>query len=317
MEKALQWGLDCIRAIQSFASPPLTMAMKGITGLGTAAAYLIIISVIYWCMDEKKGIRLALVFLISAWINISLKFLLDQPRPFFDGYDPSLGIIGEKLGGLPSGHAQNSMVTFVVIASWWKKKKLYAIAAALCLLISFSRIYLGVHFPTDILGGWLLGALVLFGYFKLGPVLEKFLERGGTRAGMIAGAALAYIMILYRPGGEALIPGGIMLGISAGFCLNRRYIGFKSSAFFSNSAAENSRIKYLILTLRFLAGIASLLLIYAALEKLLPENPQSGNNELFIFFKYAVAALWGSAGVPWLFKLIRLSGAPPQEVEEK
>jgi hypothetical protein len=269
---------------------------------------MILLPLIYWCVDEKKGLRLGLAVMVSAWINISLKFLLNQPRPFFDGYDPSLGMISERLGGFPSGHAQNSLVVWAIIASWGKRKWFFGIAALICLLVSFSRIYLGVHFPTDILGGWLLGALILCVYFLLGSRIEALLEKGGLRAGMIACAALAFIMILYRPGDESLLSGGMTLGIGAGYCLNRRYIGYRSSVFFAHTG-DKKQTKYLILLARFVLGIASLAVIFAVIVKLFPLTQHSANYDLFRFFILAIAALWVSAGAPWLFCKLRLAGA--------
>jgi membrane-associated phospholipid phosphatase len=301
MEAALQWGLDFIRAVQSYSNPPLTVVMRIITGLGSAAAYMILLPLVYWCVDEKKGLRLGLAILVSAWLNISLKLLLDQPRPFFEGYDPSLGMVPERLGGLPSGHAQNALVMWTIIASWGKKKWLYGIAAFICLLVSFSRIYLGVHFPTDILGGWILGGLVLCGYFLWGGRIEEFLGRGGFRAGMIAASAASFIMILYRPVDEAIIPGAMLFGMAAGYCLNRRYIGFKSST------GKTGAPQYITLLFRFLPGIAVTVLILAAFEKIIPQDRHAGHYLILYFLRFAITGLWVCAGAPRLFCALRLA----------
>ena len=66
MENILQWGLELIRTIQSFSSVPLTAVMRTITWLGDAAGYVIVLPLIYWCVDEKKGVRLGLTVLVSA-----------------------------------------------------------------------------------------------------------------------------------------------------------------------------------------------------------------------------------------------------------
>ena len=304
MEAILQWGLDCIRIVQSWASPPLTVMMKAITALGSITVYLVLLPFLYWCVDEKKSLRLGIAVLVSVWVNLALKFLLDQPRPFFAGYDPSVGIIPEQLGGFPSGHAQNTLVMWIIIASWGKKKWHYAAAAVLCLLVGFSRIYLGVHFPTDVFGGWLLAALILCGYFLAGGRIESLLAAGGPRAGMIASAALSFAMILYRPSTALLMPAGMILGLGAGYVLNRRHIGFSASEL----AGRTGAAKYLALLVRFALGITAMILLYTLTGKLTALGDIVGSNNLFIFARFTLLALWVSAGAPWLFRFLHLAG---------
>jgi membrane-associated phospholipid phosphatase len=307
MESILQWGLDFIRAVQSIASPPLTFVMRMITFLGGEFIYMALLPLLYWCIDEKKGVRLGAVILISAWVNVSLKFLFDQPRPFFEDYDPALGIITEKLGGLPSGHAQNTLVLLIIIASWIKKKWAYICAPLLCLLIGFSRIYLGVHFPTDVFAGWILGGIILCGYFLLADKIETLLAKGGIRAGLIASALVSFIMILYLPGKEILMPAGFLLGLGAGYCLNRRYVDFSAG----KTLGRTGIAKFLVLFVRFLLGITGFLLVYIVFGKILPT--EGGNANLFGFIRYALVGLWVSVAAPWVFVKLRLAEIESQE----
>jgi membrane-associated phospholipid phosphatase len=302
MEAILQWGLDCIRLIQGMASPPVTLFFRIITEMGSANAY-IIIPFIFWCVDEKKSFRLALAVFISAWLNLALKMLVNQPRPFFEAYDPSLGMITERFGGFPSGHAQISLVMWIIIASWGKKKWHYVAAALFCLLVGLSRVYLGVHFPTDVFGGWLIGGVLLCVYFLAGSRIEKFLAGHGPRAGLIAGAALAFIMILYRPLADMVMLGGMILGLVTGYFLCTRYINFTAASCSGRSGAA----KYLNLVVRFLLGITGLVLLFVASGKIINKFYPSGNDELFAFLRFALITLWVSAGAPWLFCLLRLA----------
>ncbi|MDR0583941.1 MAG: phosphatase PAP2 family protein [Treponema sp.] len=315
MDAVLQWGLDFIRAVQSYSNPPLTVFMRIITSFGSATAYIILLPFIYWCVDEKKGLRLGLAVLVSVWINISLKFLFDQPRPFFEGYDLSVGLVAERLGGFPSGHAQNSLVLWIIIASWGKRKRFYGIAAIFCLLIGFSRIYLGVHFPTDILGGWILGSLVLAAYFLLVRQLEdqtddesgksslkKLLEQGGLRLELIIMALTAFVMILYRPDEETIIPGGVLFGMAAGYILNKRYIGFKNFSMLSAAGVQ----EYVSAFFRFLPGIASAFLIFEILGKIIPKNQFADHYLILYFLRFVITSLWIYAGAPWFFRVLPL-----------
>jgi membrane-associated phospholipid phosphatase len=307
MEEILQWGLDCVRQIQTLSSPGLTLCMRVITNIGSAAVYMVLIPFVYWCFDERKGLRLAVVLLISAWINLALKFLLDQPRPFFEGYDPSVGMVPVMIGGLPSAHAQNSLVMFMIIASWMPFSRIsraahFGIAAFLCLLIGFSRIYLGVHFPTDIFGGWLLGAFILAIYFLAGNRIEAWFEGHSPRAGLITAAALAFAMNMYRPSEYLLISSGMILGLGFGCFLCRRYIEFNASIKDRTGAA-----KYLTLLVRYAIGITAMILLYVAAGKAVNGLRNSGNYPLYVFLRYVFLSIWVSAGAPWVFCKLRLA----------
>jgi membrane-associated phospholipid phosphatase len=312
MESILQWGLDLIRSVQNFSSPPLTAFMKIVTWLGAVPSYLVLLPLIFWCIDEKKGRRLAITVVVSLWLNIILKFLLNQPRPFWEGYDPSVGLVAESLNGFPSGHAQTSLVLWIIIASFGKKKRYYVAAAFLVLLISFSRVYLGVHFPTDILGGWFLGGLVLAVYFIWGDALEAALARGGFRTQLIASAAAAFVMILYNPqsvrevkgGIEAqLMPGGLFLGMGAGCSLAAHYLHFRAAGLFGR---VSKLLRFLTLLARFILGMAGIALVFVVSGKI---NGVLGANylRLGIFFRFVLMELWIYAGAVRVFQFFKLA----------
>jgi membrane-associated phospholipid phosphatase len=310
MEAVLQWGLDCVRQIQTLAAiPGLTILMRAITNIGSTAVYIFLFPFVYWCVDEKKGLRLAVVLFISTWLNLALKFFFNQPRPFFESYDPSVGIIVEIIGGFPSGHAQTSLVMLMILASWAISPGLsraahFCIAVFLCLLIGLSRVYLGVHFPTDVFGGWLLGGFVLAVYFLAGSRIELWFETHNPRIGLIAAAALAFAMNMYRPSEYLLMPSGMILGLGIGCFLRRRYIGF--------NAELNDRTgteKRLTLLVRYALGITAMVLLYVAAGKVINGLRDSGNYQLYVFIRYILMTIWISAGAPWVFCKLRLARA--------
>lgn len=302
MESLLVWGLDLIRAVQSFGSPGLTAFMKLITNFGGAASYLALLPLVFWCYDEEKGIRLGLAVMVSVWINLGLKFLLDQPRPFWPAYDLSVGIITEDLNGLPSGHAQISLTLWVIVASWIGKKWAYAAALLLSLLVGFSRLYLGVHFPTDLLGGWILGALVLCGYFFLSGRIQDLLVRGGQRLQMILSAAAAFVMILYRPSVEMLMPGAVALGMGLAYSINANHLHFRAAALFGRRGPA----KFLSLAGRYLIGLAGIVLVFAAFSRLEP-GKASAYYPLFFFLRFVLLEFWIYLCAPWLYQRLNLA----------
>jgi membrane-associated phospholipid phosphatase len=293
MEEVHQWGLEIIRFIQGGGNPGLTWFMELVTFLGSPLYYLFLLPLIFFAFNEKRGIRLAITVILSAWLNLVLKALLQGPRPY--ELDPSLGRAFESSYGIPSGHAQNALVLWVILASWGRGKWRYAAAALIILLISFSRLYLGVHFPTDIFAGWLLGALILALYFVVRPRIEPLLEAGGLRARLITLSLAALFMNALFPGDISM--GALLLGIGGGYSLRIKHLA---------SAPEPSPKRGPTLLLRFLLGFTVLALIFALFRRIMPEKSLP-SYRLFNFCRYGLLGLWVTLGAPWLFLKLRLN----------
>jgi membrane-associated phospholipid phosphatase len=306
--------MELVRAVQGPENAVLTALVKGFSLLGSELFYIPAILFIYWCVDERKGQRLALLLLFSAWLNTALKDLLKQPRPYF--LDPSVGRSRASGYGLPSGHAQQSLVFWAAALSGGpgcKRGKMPGriIAGAVTLVMGFTRLYLGVHFPTDLAGGWLLalGLLALYGF--LGEPLAALLDAGGVRMRMIVLAGAAFVMNALYPGDRSL--GALFLGFGAGYTLMRRSFSFSAAA--PGAAAVPP---WLNRSLRFVLGAAGGFLIYrgfgAFRELFAGAVSYLGAYELGRFIHYGLLGLWASAGAPRVFLALRLagpSGGPP------
>jgi membrane-associated phospholipid phosphatase len=312
-------GLELIKIIQRPENPALTLCMRIITSLGTEYFYIPLILIIYWCVDEKRGFRLGCLIVLSGWINLTFKGIFKQPRPY--ELDPSVGRAFEPSYGIPSGHAQNSLVFWFRFSREIRRKWAAALAAALILLVGLSRLYLGVHFPTDLLAGWLLGALYLALFFLLEDRLGRFLAGAGTRVRLMSAAATALVMNALQPGYPNL--GGVFFGFTAGYAVMLRYFPFSAAP--PRAAPGAKKPAFRVPALRTLLGLAGAGLIYLGLKKLLPgegsllaELPGWGGDSPFYglgrFIRYALLGFWGSAGAPRLFLALRL--AAPAKGEE-
>lgn len=167
--------LDILRAIDSIHNPILDKIMVGITHLGDIGIFWILIAVIM--LFTKKYRKIGVVSLVALilsvlFTNVIIKNMFDRVRPFM--YDEA---IKQRLliklphdSSFPSGHSSASMAAAISIFIYNKKMGIPAILIAL--LIAFSRLYLFVHFPTDVLTGLILGII----YAILSAVLVKFLN---------------------------------------------------------------------------------------------------------------------------------------------
>jgi membrane-associated phospholipid phosphatase len=160
----LEWGLHIIRLIRTISSPALDTVIKTLTHAGSPAVALLIIFFIYWSVDREKGFKLFFLIFISFALNIILKNAFKIPRPFI--FDPSVNVIPETGFSMPSGHAQGT-ATFWTLFAWvymQRSKKLrWVCVFGIPVFVSFTRVYLGVHFPTDVLSGLAVGYLCAVG----------------------------------------------------------------------------------------------------------------------------------------------------------
>ncbi|MEM3512342.1 MAG: phosphatase PAP2 family protein [Candidatus Jordarchaeales archaeon] len=185
------WDLSVIHWIQgSFWTPwgfmkapsLLDGVMWVVTQFGTETVWILVVSALFWLGYRKESLLLGALVLLEAMINFWLKYAIFRLRPtryeafiFYESSDPSM----------PSGHAQlaatASFYTSRVIClnlestsnvaresgrSWFSKKcfALYSLALTLTVLVSLSRIYLGVHWPTDVIAGSAIGFTIFIVY---------------------------------------------------------------------------------------------------------------------------------------------------------
>ena len=159
MDVFLESGIPFILWLQRF-SPGLDGFFKGITLLGNQEFFLVFLPLVYWCIHRRTGVRLAVIFLFSAYVNFAVKVMAGLPRPF--DFDTRVRAIVHASGnGFPSGHTQGAVVLWGFLAVVFRRTWLWMLAAVLMVLVPLSRLYLGVHFPLDLLGGYLIGGSLL------------------------------------------------------------------------------------------------------------------------------------------------------------
>jgi len=158
--------------------------------------------------------------------------------------------------------------------------------------------------PFNIDLTWIIVAVIFCFYFFLGKKIDALLSKGGTRAYIITASAVSFIMILYRPSFEYVLPGGIMLGLSIGYCLNKRYIDFKSSNVLDRKGIK----KWLTLLFRFLLGTAVLAVIIYRINVIINQISNSQYILIYSFLCYAVISLWVFIAAPWVFIKLHLAG---------
>lgn len=294
MNGILDWGTEVVLWFQQF-SPTLDLFFQAFTFMGEEEFFLLLLPLVYWCLDRRTGARLTILFLLSTYLNAVIKVAVGQPRPF--QYDPRVQKLWETTGsGFPSNHTQGAVVVWGYLATQFRRRWLWVLAALLMVLIPLSRVYLGMHFPTDLLGGYVLGVAILLLYLWGRPGAEERLERWGL-AGQLGLAFVAPIFLAFccPIGDEASVTAAAtMMGLGAGFVLERHWVGFRTAGSWWKRAT------------RFLLGVVGLFVLRFGLSVAF-----SGLTPplLFRFIRYGLIGLWGGLGAPWAFVLLGLAEA--------
>ncbi len=302
-----EWGFQVIYAVQTLKNDLLTYIMIFISFLSDPIAYIAFLPIVFWCVDEKKSLKAALLVLFSASLNTSLKNYLQVSRPFIE--DSSLNLIAEDGYSTPSGHSQNSAAFWPFAVSLFAKnkkgKKWFSIkillSVGLPLLIGFSRIYLGVHFPSDVLLGWTLGFIISLGAMFFAQGIEKILVRIPRTFKILIVAGITFVLNLLGPLDTSMSAAFFGLGIG--------YIYLASTGGFN--AKKGSFLQKI---LRSALGIFVLGLIYIGLKQVFPSEFES-NYHLFRFLRYLLVGFTASFILPKIFIALRIGFKKESENE--
>ena len=146
--------MDFLYFLESIRVPGLNEFMLAITYLGDEIAFLVVALVLFWCVDKRRGYYVLCVGFFGTLANQFLKITCRVPRPWVQ--DPEFTILEQAREAatgysFPSGHTQSSVGTFGAIAYTEKNKRIRWLCVAVAILVPFSRMYIGVHFPSDVL----------------------------------------------------------------------------------------------------------------------------------------------------------------------
>ena len=168
--------MEFLYLLEKIRNPFFDWFFSFITNFGDETVFLILGLFLFWCIDKYFGYYLIGVGLTGTLLNQTLKVMFRVPRPWvIDSNFKPVGNSIETAGGysFPSGHTQFSVGTFGGIVRYNKIKWVRIVAIVMCVLVPFSRMYLGVHTPLDV-GVSVVCALALV--FAFYPIFEKAKE---------------------------------------------------------------------------------------------------------------------------------------------
>ena len=292
------WEVSLIIWLQAHMGAFGTWLASFLSAFGEELACVAVIGFLYWCYDKRFGRFVGLNVLVGLVLNPMIKNIFVRRRPYFDNpeikclkpVDKSADIynIAAQEYSFPSGHSTNAVAVYGSAASYKKNRTLAVIGVVLPLLVGVSRFCLGVHYPTDVLCGWLLGLAVIFAV----PWLQRKLNND----------RLFYILLLliglpgffYCKSADFFSGYGMLLGFVLAVEFEQKRVNF-----------ENTRSP-LRSVLRVLGGIA----VFFGLNTLLKlpfssEFLNSGTTAAFLvrMLRYTLVIFVDIGVYPLLFKV--------------
>ncbi len=262
----------------------LTPLMKIFTFLGDEEFFLLFLPLAYWLWRKQVMGRVGMVLLFTFVLNAIIKGIFQVPRP-----DVIEHLVSAEDWSFPSGHSQGAMVLWGWLAYELKDRRAYIIATILIAGVGFSRIYLGVHYPIDVLGGFLIGFLTLYVYswlLKLSP--PGWVNLGPTRQSLIIFVLLMGLFMLVPELSEVAIKGGAaFIGFLAGYLHEKKYLSC------SLKPGMNLVISKLVL------GLVGIILIWMGLKQIFVSIGYA--TDMTMFIRYTLLGGWISFGAPFLF----------------
>ncbi len=207
-----------------------TSVLSFFSNFGEELIMVAIFGFLYWCYNKEMGVFVGTNLMTDLIWNPMIKNIALRRRPYMDnpgvkclrpvekGYD--IYDVNAQGYSFPSGHSSNSVTFYASCAAFLKKKWSTILTIVLCALIGLSRVVVGVHYPTDVLCGWLLGLVIL--------IVVSYLQR------KIADKRILYAILLliaipgwfYCTSDDFFTGFGMMIGFFAGVMFEQKYVRF-------------------------------------------------------------------------------------------
>ncbi|WP_163192908.1 phosphatase PAP2 family protein [Clostridium thermarum] len=277
--------MEIIKFLQSFSNPFVDYLFQAITILGEETIYVGAIVILYWCFNKRTAVRFAFIEIFSMVINGAIKDTVRAPRPI--GTEGIFSLRVETATGysFPSGHTQGTATFWITLMKVCKKSWLYILGPIVIFLVGLSRLYLGVHWPKDVIAGIILGVICVF-------IADKIIDltcKNNDHRYMLILLVPALLGLIFFPSKDYVKAVATVTGLYIGYVLENGYIAF------------NPKAPVTMQMVKVIVGFLGLALLKLSVKLLLPDN------NFKAFTDYFLLGFWIIAGAPYIFVRFGLS----------
>lgn len=289
------WQYELIRLVQSWHSPWLDRVLSICTWLGVETFYVIALALVLWAVNKKLGLRLAYIFLCSMYINGWFKDLFRVVRPIGIPGIQSAHLATATGYAMPSGHAQGTVTFWAVIGRWIRRPWFSMLVVLFVIVVGFSRVYFGLHWPLDVLVGWGIGLIIAVMGWWIG---EWWTYRTFPfRVRMSLAVAIPVALLVFTSGPSSARYASLLLGLGVGAVAEAKLLGLELPK------AVWRRLCAVVI------GMAGLI----ALQWMI-KWPTSGLP--WTVLRDGLTGLWATLGAPYLFERCGLYHRDPSEADD-
>ncbi|MEX1377526.1 MAG: phosphatase PAP2 family protein [Eubacteriales bacterium] len=280
--------LEFMVKLQDFRTPLLNKIAEFITMSGEELILIIVMCIVFWCISREKGYKLLLSIVFASAFNDVLKQTFNVKRPWVrDERIIPLRVETATGSSFPSGHTQVGGSMWLSISRSFRKPAVVIICYAMIVLLAFSRVYLGVHTPWDVIASLVLCIIgVLFAHY----IMERALEKNSA-VPLIFVAAVSFLGLFFFKEASYYKMTGILLALPLGFFLENKYIKFDAKG------------KFLKQILKIIVGFAIVLLFKEGLKLVLPDSL------IFQTIRYFFVGIGAIYIVPLIYVKTKLSNS--------
>jgi membrane-associated phospholipid phosphatase len=276
MEDIMNYQIEIIRFIQSFSNTFFDFLFQIITLFGEESVLVLLSAIVFLSIDKNKGYKLIFTIASGTCFNALIKNIAKFERPI--GVE---GITSKRVHtatgySFPSGHTQATATFWSSVSIIFKKRVILIFSTVIILLVAISRLYLGVHWATDVLFGALFGVIWAILIDKAFDYIQK--SKNYT---VLLATCLIFAVICFFIGDDDFFKSsGLLLGLAVGYVIENKYVNLNI-----NMSRKNKGIVYVLL-------VGGLLIIKSGLKIILPEML------IFSMIRYFLVGFWAFGIVP-------------------